>query len=54
LYRIAQEALTNAARHGHARTVDISLIVSWKTASLCITDDGDGFCAPTSPYSGWD
>jgi PAS domain S-box-containing protein len=52
LYRIAQEALTNAARHGHARTVDIELKVSCDTFLLRITDDGDGFCPPTSPYSG--
>jgi signal transduction histidine kinase len=52
LYRIAQEALTNAARHGHATLVDIFLLVVRNTFSLYITDDGEGFCPPTSPYSG--
>jgi PAS domain S-box-containing protein len=52
LYRIAQEALTNAARHGHATHVDIFLLVVRNTFSLYITDNGEGFCAPLSPYSG--
>ncbi len=52
LYRIAQEALTNSARHGHADQVEIELRVTRETFSLSIRDDGDGFCPPTSPYSG--
>jgi len=52
LYRIAQEALTNAARHGHSDEVDIELRVTRETFLLSIRDDGDGFCLPTSPYSG--
>jgi PAS domain S-box-containing protein len=52
LYRIAQEALTNAARHGHADEVDIELRVTRDKFSLSIRDDGDGFCQPASPYSG--
>ena len=52
LYRIAQEALTNAARHGHATLVDIFLRVTRSAFVLCITDNGEGFCQPTSPYSG--
>ncbi len=52
LYRIAQEALTNSARHGHATLVDIFLLVTRKTFLLCITDNGEGFHAPSSPYSG--
>ncbi len=42
LYRIAQEALTNAARHGHAHKVDILLMVTRNTFLLRITDDGVG------------
>ncbi|HEY5915007.1 MAG TPA: HAMP domain-containing protein [Verrucomicrobiae bacterium] len=43
LYRIGQEALTNAVRHGHARSVD--LLVHRKPGSVLavIEDDGDGF-----------
>jgi signal transduction histidine kinase len=52
LYRIAQEALTNAARHGHATQVDIFLLVSLDTFLMYITDNGEGFHLPTSPYSG--
>jgi two-component system, NarL family, sensor histidine kinase UhpB len=52
LYRIAQEALTNSARHGHATRVDIFLLVTRSTFLLCINDNGEGFLPPTSPYSG--
>ncbi|MGB6352520.1 MAG: PAS domain-containing protein [Steroidobacteraceae bacterium] len=52
LYRIAQEALTNSARHGHATRVEIFLLVTRSTFLLCITDNGEGFHQPMSPYSG--
>jgi two-component system, NarL family, sensor histidine kinase UhpB len=52
LYRIAQEALTNSARHGHATRVEIFLLVTRSTFLLCINDNGEGFRPPTSPYSG--
>jgi PAS domain S-box-containing protein len=52
LYRIAQEALTNAARHGHATLVDIFLLVTRSTFLMYITDNGEGFHLPTSPYTG--
>jgi PAS domain S-box-containing protein len=42
LYRIAQEALTNAARHGRATLVDIFLRATADGFSLRITDDGEG------------
>jgi len=42
LYRIAQEALTNAARHGRATLVDIFLRATTDGFSLRITDDGAG------------
>jgi PAS domain S-box-containing protein len=52
LYRIAQEALTNSARHGHATLVDIFLLVTANTFLLYITDNGEGFRPPKAPYSG--
>ena len=45
LYRIAQEAVSNATRHGHARNVVISLTGSGKKILLAVTDDGVGLSA---------
>jgi PAS domain S-box-containing protein len=52
LYRIAQEALTNAARHGHAHKVDILLMVTRNTFLLRITDDGVGLRRTSKPTTG--
>jgi signal transduction histidine kinase len=43
LYRIAQEAVTNAVQHGQARHVQLQL--GFKAGQLCLTirDDGRGF-----------
>ncbi len=43
-YRIVQEALTNVARHAHARTCHVRLLVDWGSGVLEveITDDGVG------------
>lgn len=43
LYRIAQESLTNVARHAAARTVYVSIIASGKSLKMRIHDDGAGF-----------
>ncbi|MBX7185152.1 MAG: GAF domain-containing protein [Vicinamibacteria bacterium] len=45
LYRIAQEALTNALKHARASRVDLLLASDRGQASLTITDDGTGFSA---------
>ena len=45
VYRIAQEALTNVARHADARHVRVSCILSGEHVSLTIVDDGRGFAA---------
>jgi signal transduction histidine kinase len=50
LYRIAQEAVTNAIKHGKARRVTISLAADAETIYLEITDDGAGL--PAHPNSG--
>lgn len=42
LYRIAQEAVSNAARHGHARHVRIVLAAGPQRLRLRIQDDGHG------------
>ena len=49
LYRIAQEALSNAVRHGRARKVQISLTCSRDGKGHCVlsvADDGKGFREP--------
>jgi signal transduction histidine kinase len=43
LYRIAQEALANVARHSGARTVTVSLSCVEGMVGLVIEDDGGGF-----------
>ena len=42
LYRIAQEALTNAVMHGHARTAWVFVRLSGGVAQLIVRDDGSG------------
>ncbi|AWW42959.1 MULTISPECIES: HAMP domain-containing sensor histidine kinase [Streptomyces] len=42
LYRVAQEALTNAARHAEADRVEVSLIHTDSTMVLAVVDDGRG------------
>jgi signal transduction histidine kinase len=45
LYRIAQEAVSNAIRHGRARHVVISLDAVGEKIMLTVTDDGAGLAA---------
>jgi hypothetical protein len=52
VYRIAQEALTNAARHGGATLVDIVLAATATAFSLRIADNGKGFARAVEPYNG--
>jgi signal transduction histidine kinase len=43
LYRIAQEGLTNVAKHAAARTVSLLLRSSGSDVQMIIEDDGAGF-----------
>jgi len=43
LYRVAQDALGNAARHGAARSATVEVSVESGTASLEVSDTGVGF-----------
>ena len=43
LFRLAQEALTNAIKHGHAKRVDVSLRATKDHVSLTVRDNGKGF-----------
>jgi two-component system sensor kinase FixL len=42
LFRIAQEAISNAIRHGHAQNVRISLAREGENVALQVKDDGCG------------
>lgn len=44
-YRILQEALNNAHRHGHARAVSVRVTESGEGITLEVADDGRGFDA---------
>ena len=43
VYRIAQESLTNVARHARASRVTIALEREWDSVVLRVADDGRGF-----------
>ena len=45
IYRVAQEALANVARHARARRVEVSLSASSTHLGLRVADDGSGFAA---------
>jgi signal transduction histidine kinase len=47
LYRIAQEAITNAIKHGRAKFINLSLEKTGEAITLTITDDGVGL--PENP-----
>jgi signal transduction histidine kinase len=49
LYRIAQEALTNTARHAEATQVSVTIHYTSKSVVLEIADNGTGFQVPRSP-----
>jgi signal transduction histidine kinase len=49
LYRIAQEALANAARHGQAKVVDVLLVITHHMLLLRIADDGCGLARDSRP-----
>jgi PAS domain S-box-containing protein len=52
LYRIAQEALNNAIRHGKPKTINVQLIHSLGEILLTIEDDGKGFNLKEKENSG--
>jgi signal transduction histidine kinase len=47
LYRIAQEAITNAIKHGHARILTVRLFSRTRQLELNIEDNGQGFSPAT-------
>jgi two-component system, NarL family, sensor histidine kinase UhpB len=52
LFRIAQEALTNAIRHAHATSVQVRLRRTPQAVTLEVRDDGIGLGAVPSPEAG--
>jgi PAS domain S-box-containing protein len=52
LYRLAQEAVTNAIKHGHARSITIGLAVVRGGGVLTVRDDGCGFNVVPKSESG--
>ncbi len=52
LYRIAQEAINNAIKHGKAKNIKVSLKPAGDKMSLSVTDDGIGFSNESRKGSG--
>jgi signal transduction histidine kinase len=52
LYRIAQEAINNAVRHGKAKTALLRLAAAGGQLTLTIEDDGGGIPDPQPPTAG--
>jgi signal transduction histidine kinase len=52
LYRIAQEAVTNAVKHGQAKLVSISLEKTGDETTLTVMDDGSGLTEAMSSGEG--
>lgn len=42
LFRVTQEAVSNALKHGHARSIHVSLTRTLHDVELSVTDDGSG------------
>jgi PAS domain S-box-containing protein len=52
LYRLTQEAVNNAIKHGHAKNITIGLAVVQRGGVLTIRDDGCGFEVNRASQSG--
>jgi signal transduction histidine kinase len=53
LYRIAQEALTNAARHAEVKEAVLKLTFNSEEVSMAIIDQGVGFLVDQKTAGGW-
>jgi signal transduction histidine kinase len=42
LYRIVQEALNNAVRHGQASDIEVQMVRHEHRFSICVADNGSG------------
>jgi signal transduction histidine kinase len=52
LYRIAQEAINNATRHGKAKNIAVALVVAGDHVTLRVADDGAGIRQPVASNDG--
>ena len=52
LYRLAQEAVTNAIKHGHPKSITIGLAIVKSGGVLTVRDDGCGFDSTPKSESG--
>jgi PAS domain S-box-containing protein len=52
LYRITQELLNNAVKHGNAKEINVQMINNGRSVVLTVEDDGIGFNTNTSPNRG--
>jgi two-component system sensor histidine kinase UhpB len=52
VYRVAQEAMTNAVRHSGASRIALAIESADDRLVLRVTDNGTGFCVPTSEGPG--
>lgn len=50
LFRISQEAISNALMHGNPKKIDLHLIASYPDLILTIRDDGSGFDSENAGY----
>jgi PAS domain S-box-containing protein len=53
LFRIAQEALNNVAKHAHAKSVHIEISPEGPNLLLSVNDDGKGFDPAAAPPGRW-
>lgn len=49
LFRVAQEAMTNAAKHGRPGEVRVALRLTDRAVRLEVADDGGGYAVPDDP-----
>jgi PAS domain S-box-containing protein len=52
LYRIAQESINNAVKHGGSKHITVSLMCQAQSMDLMIEDDGSGFDTQQMPGNG--
>lgn len=52
LFRIAQEALSNVAKHSGAQRVEVRLEATETEVRLCVRDDGEGFTVDAGTHPG--